>query len=48
MTGALLGIGLMAVLFVIAGAMRLRGCDGHCAGCSGSCGHYKGGDRHAG
>ena len=48
MSDWLIGIGLMALLFVLAGVVRLKGCDGHCEGCSGSCGHYKEGGRHAG
>ena len=46
MSSVLLGVGLMALLFVIAGITRLKGCNGHCKGCSGSCGHFKEGGPH--
>jgi hypothetical protein len=29
---------LMALLFVLFGAIKYRGCTGHCAGCTGACG----------
>jgi hypothetical protein len=46
MSQALLGIGLMVTLFVLAGLVRHRGCTGHCAGCTGACGRYEGGEEH--
>jgi hypothetical protein len=44
MTQALVAVGLMAALFVLAGIFRHRGCTGHCAGCTGDCGRYTEGD----
>jgi len=35
-----------AVLFVIYGLLPHRGCTGHCAGCTGSCGRHEEGDDH--
>lgn len=29
---------LMAALFVLFGAIKYRGCTGHCGGCTGACG----------
>ncbi|HSE53830.1 MAG TPA: hypothetical protein VLB00_16700 [Gemmatimonadales bacterium] len=46
MRDILVGIGLMAVLFVLSGIFRHRGCTGHCAGCTGACGRYQEGDGH--
>lgn len=43
MIDALIGVGLMAVLFVLFGAIKYRGCTGHCAGCTGACGRYRDG-----
>ncbi|MDX2262199.1 MAG: hypothetical protein SFU84_10940 [Gemmatimonadales bacterium] len=41
-------IALGAVLFVIAGVLQQRGCNGRCAGCAGSCARHEGeGDHHA-
>lgn len=34
----------MAALFALFGAIKYRGCAGHCAGCTGACGRYKGAD----
>jgi hypothetical protein len=41
-----LAIVLGAVLFVLHGLLPHRGCTGHCAGCTGSCGRREGGDDH--
>lgn len=30
----------MALLFVLFGAIKYRGCTGHCAGCTGACGRH--------
>jgi hypothetical protein len=44
MSDVLFGIGLSALLFVLFGAIKYRGCTGHCAGCTGACGRdLKGG-----
>jgi hypothetical protein len=37
----ILGVVICAVLFVVFGLLPHRGCTGHCAGCTGSCGRYK-------
>jgi hypothetical protein len=42
----LLGVGLAALLFALFGALRYRGCTGHCAGCTGACGRYQEEDHH--
>ena len=34
---------LMALLFVLFGAIKYLGCTGHCAGCTGACGRDLGG-----
>ena len=34
---------LMALLFVLFGAIKYRGCTGHCGGCTGACGRDLGG-----
>lgn len=34
---------LMALLFVLFGAIKYRGCTGHCTGCTGACGRDLGG-----
>ena len=44
MIDVLYGIGLMALLFVLSGIFRHRGCTGHCAGCTGDCGRFQEGD----
>ncbi|HMA20523.1 MAG TPA: hypothetical protein VKO87_06945 [Gemmatimonadaceae bacterium] len=44
----MIGIVFMAALFVLFGAIKYRGCTGHCAGCTGACGRYTGGDDHVG
>jgi hypothetical protein len=36
-----LGVVICAALFVVFGLLPHRGCTGHCAGCTGSCGRYK-------
>lgn len=41
MMQAIIGVALCAVLFVLYGLLPHRGCTGHCAGCTGSCGRYK-------
>jgi len=41
MTQAVLAVVICAVLFVVYGLLPHRGCTGHCAGCTGSCGRYK-------
>ena len=43
MIDAIIGIVLMALLFALFGAIKYRGCTGHCAGCTGACGRYTGG-----
>jgi hypothetical protein len=46
MIDAIVGIVLMAGLFVLFGAIKYRGCTGHCAGCTGACGRYTEGDEN--
>lgn len=46
MSDTVLGIVLAAILFVIYGLLPHRGCTGHCAGCTGSCGRREEGDDH--
>ena len=46
MIEALVAMGLMALLFVLFGAIKYRGCTGHCAGCTGACGRTTEGDHH--
>lgn len=41
MTQVILAVVVCAVLFVVHGLLPHRGCTGHCAGCTGSCGRYK-------
>ena len=41
MMQTILGIVLCAGLFVLFGLVPYRGCTGHCAGCTNSCGRYK-------
>ncbi len=41
MTDILIGVGLMALLFALAGLLPHRGCTGHCAGCTGACGRHQ-------
>jgi hypothetical protein len=48
MIDAIIGTALMAALFVLFGAIKYRGCTGHCAGCTGACGRYTDGDHHGG
>ena len=40
MIDAIIGMVCMALLFVLFGAIKYRGCTGHCAGCTGACGRY--------
>ena len=44
MIDAIIGIVFMALLFVLFGAIKYRGCTGHCAGCTGACGRHTDGD----
>ncbi len=49
MSTTLIGILLCAGLFVLFGLVPYRGCTGHCAGCTGSCGrHADEGEQHDG
>jgi len=43
MTETIVAMVLMALLFVLFGAIKYRGCTGHCAGCTGACGRDLGG-----
>jgi hypothetical protein len=49
MSDTILAVALCALLFVIFGLVPYRGCTGHCAGCTGSCGRRsdEGEDDHA-
>jgi hypothetical protein len=38
---AVVGVLGMALLFVLFGAIKYRGCTGHCAGCTGACGRHE-------
>lgn len=40
----LVAAGLAALLFALFGAIRYRGCTGHCVGCTGACGRHTDGD----
>ena len=40
MIDAIIGMVFMALLFVLFGAIKYRGCTGHCAGCAGACARY--------
>ena len=43
-----LAVVITALLFALYGLLPHRGCTGHCAGCTGSCGrHEDDGDTHA-
>ena len=44
MMGTIIAMVLMALLFVLFGAIKYRGCTGHCAGCTGACGRHTEGD----
>lgn len=45
MIDTIIAMVLMALLFVLFGAIKYRGCTGHCAGCTGACGrHIEGAD----
>ena len=47
MSSTLIAILLTAGLFVLFGLVPYRGCTGHCAGCTGSCGrHADEGEHH--
>jgi len=46
MSDIVLGIALCAILFMIHGLFPHKGCTGHCAGCTGSCGRLDQGDHH--
>ncbi len=37
---AVIAMSAMALLFVLFGAIKYRGCTGHCAGCTGACGRH--------
>ena len=41
MSRTVVAIVLGAVLFALAGLLPHRGCTGHCAGCTGSCGRLE-------
>lgn len=41
---AVIAMGSMALLFALFGAIKYRGCTGHCAGCTGACGRDTGRD----
>ena len=45
MMDTIIAIVLMALLFVLFGAIKYRGCTGHCAGCTGACGRHTEGDQ---
>lgn len=46
MKDIIIGVVICALLFVLYGLFPHRGCTGHCAGCTGSCGRYQGEDHH--
>lgn len=41
MSQTVIAIVLGAALFVLSGLLPYRGCTGHCAGCTGSCGRHE-------
>jgi hypothetical protein len=45
MMDTIIAMVLMALLFVLFGTIKYRGCTGHCAGCTGACGRHTEGDR---
>lgn len=47
MIDMLIAMGAMALLFVLFGAIKYRGCTGHCAGCTGACGRHQDGGHDA-
>lgn len=42
----ILAVVIAAALFALFGVIKYRGCTGHCAGCSGSCGRFQEDDHH--
>lgn len=44
----IVGVLIAAALFALFGAIKYRGCTGHCAGCTGACGRDIEGDPHVG
>ena len=44
MTDTIIAVVLMALLFVLFGAVKYRGCTGQCGGCTGACGRHKEGE----
>ncbi len=48
MMDAVVAMGAMALLFVLFGAIKYRGCTGHCAGCTGACGRDTDGETDVG
>jgi hypothetical protein len=46
MIDIIVGIALTAMLFALFGAIKYRGCTGHCAGCTGACGRNTDGVDH--
>jgi hypothetical protein len=43
MIDVIIAMVMMAFLFALFGAIKYRGCTGHCAGCTGACGRYEDG-----
>ena len=48
MMDTIIAMVLMALLFVLFGAIKYRGCTGHCNGCTGACGRHIEEDDHVG
>jgi heterodisulfide reductase subunit C len=44
MTDTIIAVVLMALLFVLFGAVKYRGCTGQCGGCTGACGRHNEGE----
>ena len=48
MKDAIIAMVLMALLFMLFGAIKYRGCTGHCGGCTGACGRHIEGEHDVG
>ena len=48
MKDAIIAMVLMALLFMLFGAIKYRGCTGQCGGCTGACGRHIEGDHDVG
>ena len=46
MMDTIIAVVLMSLLFALFGAVKYRGCTGHCGGCTGACGRHNEGEDH--